>query len=159
MRGGGFLDALDPLLLNVAQLAIGVLACLLLGRAAVHAVQRGTPARRARLAREADERAEALLRELLSPAEYQQLLLRGYLDVASPRWPDRVYRIPRRQGQVQVYEGGQPTMALCVQSLEPIPEGDTVLMHKLMIEGNEEVYLRTANRFRPRPRSFTARFW
>ena len=39
--------------------------------------------------------------------------------------------------QVKVYEGGVPVMALCVQSMEPIPDGDAVLMHKLMIEGNE----------------------
>jgi hypothetical protein len=40
-------------------------------------------------------------------------------------------------------------MRLCVQSVEPIPDGDAILMHKLMIEGDEAAYLRIANRFGP----------
>jgi hypothetical protein len=64
--------------------------------------------------------------------------------------------VPRHQGQVKVYEGGVPIMALCVQSVEPIPDGDAVLMHKLMIEGNEEEYLRIANRFEPTLYGFIA---
>ena len=30
-----------------------------------------------------------------------------------------------------------------------VPDGDLVLMHKLMIEANEAEYLRTANFFKP----------
>ena len=101
--------------------------------------------------RAAQERAEALLQEILTDEEYRQLDRRGYLEVRSPSRTNRLYRIPRHQGQVKVYEGGIPVMALCVQSMEPIPDGDAVLMHKLMIEGNEEEYLRVANRFAPRP--------
>ena len=37
-----------------------------------------------------------------------------------------------------------------------IPDGDAVLMHKLMIEGNEEEYLRIANRFEPTLYGFIA---
>jgi hypothetical protein len=106
--------------------------------------------------REANERAEALLRSLLSEDEYRQLNRRGYLEVPSPSRSRRVYRVPRHQGQVKVYEGGVPIMALCVQSVEPIPDGDAVLMHKLMIEGNEEDYLRIANRFEPTLYGFIA---
>lgn len=106
--------------------------------------------------REAQERAELLLRELLSEEEYRQLNRRGYLEVASPSRPRRVYRIPRHQGQVKVYEGGVPIMALCVQSVEPIPDGDAIVMHKLMIEGNESEYLRVANRFEPTLYGFIA---
>jgi hypothetical protein len=40
-------------------------------------------------------------------------------------------------------------MELCLQPVEPLPEGDVVLMHKLMIEANEQEYLRTANHFVP----------
>jgi hypothetical protein len=117
------------------------------------------PPRRRELREEAERRAEALLQEILTPEEYGQLVKRGYLEVRSPRWPQRTYRIPRRQGQVHVYERGVPIMALCVQSLEPIPDADAVLMHKLMIEGNEQEYLRTANRFRPPFRAFISPFW
>ena len=106
--------------------------------------------------REAQERAEALLRSLLTEDEYRQLNRRGFLEVASPSRPRRVYRIPRHQGQVKVYEGGVPILALCVQSIEPIPDGDVVLMHKLMIEGNEDEYLRIANRFEPTLYGFIA---
>ena len=106
--------------------------------------------------REAQERAESLLREMLTEEEYRQLDRRGYLEVRSPSHADRVYRIPRHQGQVKVYEGGAPVMALCVQPVEPIPEADTILMHKLMIEGNEEEYLRLANRFEPTLYGFIA---
>lgn len=106
--------------------------------------------------REAQQRADALLREVLGEDEYRAVHRRGYLDVPSPSRDRRVYRIPRHQGQVKVYEGGVPIMALCVQSVEPIPDGDTVLMHKLMIEGNEAEYLRTANRFEPTLYGFIA---
>jgi hypothetical protein len=106
--------------------------------------------------REANERAEALLRSLLSDEEYRQLNRRGYLEIPSPSRPRRLYRVPRHQGQVKVYEGGVPVMALCVQSVEPIPDGDAVVMHKLMIEGNEDEYLRIANRFEPTLYGFIA---
>jgi hypothetical protein len=106
--------------------------------------------------REAQERAEALLRELLGEDEYRLLARRNYLEVRSPSRPSRIYRIPRHQGQVKVYEGGSPIMALCVQPVEPVPDGDVVIMHKLFIEGNEEEYLRIANRFEPTLYGFIA---
>jgi len=97
----------------------------------------------------ARERAEALLKELLTEGEYAQLERRGYLEVRSPSQPERTYCVPRHRGQVVVCERGIPIMRLCVQSVEPIPDGDAVLMHKLMIEGDEEMYLRIANHFAP----------
>jgi hypothetical protein len=106
--------------------------------------------------REAQERAEQLLRDVLSEDEYRQLNRRGYLEVESRTRPRRVYRIPRHQGQVKVYEGGVPIMALCVQPVDPLPDGDVVMMHKLWIEANEEEYLRIANRFEPTLYGFIA---
>jgi hypothetical protein len=106
--------------------------------------------------REAQDRAELLLKDLLTEDEYRQLNRRGYLEVPSPSRARRTYRVPRHQGQVKVYEDGVPIMALCVQPIEPIPDGDVVVMHKLMIEGNEEEYLRTANRFEPTLYGFIA---
>jgi hypothetical protein len=97
--------------------------------------------------KEAQHRAETLLRSLLTEAEYQQLNRYQYLDVRSPSRPTRIYRVPRHKGQVKVYEAGMVVEALCIQAVEPIPDGDTVLMHKLMIEGNEDEYLRAANHF------------
>jgi len=46
---------------------------------------------------------------------------------------------------VEVYDEGKLTMRLCVEPLERLPAADVVLMHKLMIEGNEERYLHEAN--------------
>lgn len=106
--------------------------------------------------REAQERADTLLQHVLGEDSYRQLDRRGYLDVPSPSRPRRRYRIPRHHGQVKVYEGGVPIMALCVQSVEPIPDADAVLMHKLMIEGNEAEYLKIANRFEPTLYGFIA---
>ena len=48
--------------------------------------------------REAQERAEQLLRDLLKEDEYRQLNRRGYLEVPSRTRPRRIYRVPRHQG-------------------------------------------------------------
>jgi hypothetical protein len=97
----------------------------------------------------AEARAEALLEDLLAEDERRQLERDGYLGVPSPSRPGRTYRVPRRRGQVRVYEGGALVMALCVGPVGWLPDGDLVLLHKLMIEGDEEEYLRVANHFTP----------
>jgi hypothetical protein len=99
-----------------------------------------------RVRAEAERRAEQLIRDILSEGEFQQLIKRGYLEVRSPSFPGRVYLIPARQGPVTVCEQGKPTLRLCVQCVERVPDYDTVAMHKLMIEGDEREYLRIANR-------------
>lgn len=111
------------------------------------------PNRHAALARyyvnkqEAEQKAEELLRNLLSPDQYGQLSRKGYIEVQSGMYPYRTYRIPRHRGSVEVYEMGRLVMSLCVQPTEVIPDADVVAMHKLMIEGNEREYLRRANYF------------
>jgi hypothetical protein len=95
----------------------------------------------------ADHTAETLLRAMLSRDEYSQLCARAYLEVRSPAFANRVYRVPRGPGQVQVVEGGRVTERLCVQPLEALPEADVILMHKLLIEADEATYLQTANHF------------
>jgi hypothetical protein len=97
----------------------------------------------------AEGRAKALLREVLSDNQYQQLLKCGYLEVASPSIDSRMYRIPSSGGLVKVYERGCAVMELCLQPAEPLPDSDVVVMHKLMIEGNEQEYLQKANHFAP----------
>lgn len=98
---------------------------------------------------EADVRAEALLREILSPAEYEQIRATGYLEVRSQLSPSRLYRIPAHGGLVGLYEDGALVAGLCAQPLSRLPGPDVVAMHKLMIDGNEEGYLRIANHLRP----------
>ncbi len=97
----------------------------------------------------ADSRAKILLREMLSEPQYQQLLKFGYLEVVSPTYDNRIYRIPGAGGLVKVYERGNAIMELCLQPAEPLPDGDVVVMHKLMIEANEQEYLQKANHFAP----------
>ena len=38
-------------------------------------------------------------------------------------------------------------MRLCVQPVESLPDADVVVLHKLMIEANEESYLQKANKY------------
>ena len=99
----------------------------------------------------AQARAEALLRKLLDRSEHLQLRRCGYLEVASRTHPGRSYRIPAHGGNVHVYENGQAVSRLCVGPVNALPEADVILVHKLLIEADEEVYLATANHF-PVPR-------
>ena len=132
---------LGPLLFLALLLVLALfIACLLF-------VDPGGARRSDRGAAEA--RAGALLRDLLTEDERRQLERDGYLGGPSPSRPGRTYRVPRRRGQVRVYEGTTLVLALCVGPDGWLPDGDVVLLHKLMIEGNEEEYLRVANRFTP----------
>ncbi|MDP9383335.1 MAG: hypothetical protein M3Q29_24970 [Chloroflexota bacterium] len=124
--------------LLVACVAAGALCLCLLP-------SRRTPSEHAY--REARQRAEDLLAEVLGEEEYRELKRRGYLEIPSPSWPSRVYRVPRSRDQVRVYESGRALMRLCVGPVERVPDADVVLIHKLMIEGDEQEYLRIANRW------------
>jgi hypothetical protein len=104
--------------------------------------------------------AEAALREFLTEDEYRQLSTTGYLEVASPTQPERVYRVPRGYGRVLVLEGGRAIEKVCIQPLAMnLPEADVVLMHKLLIQADEEFYLRTANHFRDPVRPLSGWPW
>ena len=95
----------------------------------------------------AERRAAGLLRDVLTPEQCHQLTWRGYLEVKSPSEPERIYRVPRTRGYVQVLEHGRAVMRLCVQPVESLPDADIVVLHKLMIEANEENYLSKANKY------------
>ena len=94
-----------------------------------------------------ERRAADLLRSILTPEQVRQLLWRGYLEVPSPTEPRRIYRVPRNKGYVQVIENGRAIMRLCLQPVECLPDADVVVLHKLMIEANEETYLQKANKY------------
>jgi hypothetical protein len=96
----------------------------------------------------AERRASSLLRDMLTPEQCHQLLWHGYLEIPSPNSAGRVYRVPRaRGGFVQVIENGKAVMRLCVQPVERLPDADVIVLHKLMIEANEEHYLQKANKY------------
>lgn len=96
----------------------------------------------------AERRAVNLLRDVLTPEQCRQLLWHGYLEVQSPSAAGRIYRVPRARGSfVQVIEDGKAVMRLCVQPVERLPDADVIVLHKLMIEANEEHYLQRANKY------------
>jgi hypothetical protein len=99
--------------------------------------------------RTANARAKELLQGLLDDEEYEQLTKLGHLDVASPSYARRIYRIPLEDGMVRVYESGKEMLRLCIQPIHSLPRYDVIAMHKLMIEGNEQEYLSRANWFPP----------
>ena len=98
---------------------------------------------------EAERRAQQLVTRMLEPQQLSQLSSLGFLELRSQLIPGRSYRVPRRRGQVQVYEEGRHAGSLCIQPTRWVPDGDLIVMHKLMIEGSEAEYLRTANFFKP----------
>jgi hypothetical protein len=97
----------------------------------------------------AKRRAEELLLAVLTTEQYCQLTRLGYIDIKSPHDHERIYRVPRGPGLVRVIEGGKETASLCLHPLEKLPDADSVVMHTLMIEADEETYVQTANRFVP----------
>jgi hypothetical protein len=97
----------------------------------------------------ADARGHELLRDFLGEAEYEKLMERGYIEVASPHHRERMYRIPFTDGLVQVYDRGELTKRLCLQPAEYLPRCDVVILHTLMITGDEHEYLAKANGFPP----------
>jgi hypothetical protein len=101
--------------------------------------------RQSECSQDAEARANTLLRELLSKDERQHLERFGCLMIPSPGMPERIYCIPAHPGMVTVYESGSLIMRLCLMPVIPLPPSDMLLMLKLMIEGDEEQYLRTAN--------------
>jgi len=95
----------------------------------------------------AERRAAGLLRDTLTAEQCRQLVWRGYLEIPSPSSAQRVYRVPRTKGYVQVIENGHAVMRLCIRPVEYLPDADVVVLHKLMIEADEEFYLQKANKY------------
>ncbi len=138
------------LVVMLLKLLLAVAAIILLWRVLIRPVPYWGQERPGELPgdlQEAERRADSLLKDVLNDEDYQQLSRQGYLEVHSPTIPERIYRIPRHQGVVKVYEKDRLVMYLCVQPVKFLPSGDVVAMHKLSIEGNEDQYLKVANRW------------
>lgn len=99
----------------------------------------------------ANSRAEDLLREHLTERQKQDLGEKNYFDVCSVNFragTRRYYRIHRgRAGNVQELDGpqGRAIKKFCCHPLEHVPDADTMLAQKLMLEMSEELFLKTAN--------------
>ena len=96
-----------------------------------------------------ERRACQLLRAVLTDEQYRHLFRWGFLDIPSPNYPQRFYRVPRVPGIVHVIESGRLQANLCLQPYDKVPEADFVVIHKLMIEADEETYLQKANKIVP----------
>jgi len=110
----------------------------------------------ARLARERAEaekamnRAEALLQEALNAKQREELAQKGFfsLDVLNQNGQRRQYRIRRgRSRNVQQVDpvSGNVLKHLCAHPRELVPDADTMLAQKLMLETAEAEFLRIAN--------------
>jgi hypothetical protein len=92
------------------------------------------------------QRASRLLRSVLTPIQYHQFLQRAYVEIPSPTYPKRMYRIFRNGGPVLVKEDDLFVSQLCLVPVAAhLPQEDVVALHTLMIEADEETYLQKAN--------------
>jgi hypothetical protein len=95
--------------------------------------------------RRAVQRAEGVLRRLLTDNERAQLRRTGFLEVQSRLSPGRKYRIPVGASPVAALEPDGRVVYLCLQPETNVPPNELVLLHKLMLEGAEADYLERAN--------------
>lgn len=133
---------MDPLLI-VLLAAMFVAALLAWG---VRVGGNASGARFARVDPEAYARAERLVQAVLSERERRQLKEQGYLEVPSRLQSGRLYRIPARPGLVEQVDPNGRRRLLCLVPMDPIPDPEVVLVHKLWLEADEAQYLRLANR-------------
>lgn len=120
-------------------------------RARVAAAEQRLVARKAEdLARtKAQEKAHKLLIEHLTPKQEETLRMHGYFDVDLG---ERVYRIRKggHGGWVERMQGQKATDGYCIYVTGDCPPEDHMLAQKLMLEANEQEFLRIANRTAPR---------
>lgn len=120
-------------------------------RARVAAAEQRAAIRRTEdLARtKAQEKAHKLLIEHLTPRQEETLRMHGYFDVEIG---DRVYRIRKggHGGWVERMQGQKATDGYCIYVTGDCPPEDHMLAQKLMLEANEQEFLRIANRTAPR---------
>lgn len=113
-------------------------------RARLDAEARERSARIAAEAAAARDRAEQLLVEHLTPQQREQLRANGYFEVEVA---GKTYRIRRgRAGNVRQVIEGREKLQLCIHPTEMVPDADTMLAQKLLLEADEESFLRIANK-------------
>ena len=97
----------------------------------------------------AEKRAEKLLQDHLTPKQREELAARGFFTVSSISQDGqrRHYQIRRGRSRnvQQVDESGRVLKTLCAHPVPLLPDADTMLAQKLMLETREEDFLRIAN--------------
>jgi hypothetical protein len=90
----------------------------------------------------ADVRAKRLLIENITPAQRATLKTHGYFDV---QVKGKTYRIKwGSHGNVYLVDRGREVRSFCIQPPDT-PDGDTMLAQKLLLEADEESFLKIAN--------------
>jgi hypothetical protein len=96
--------------------------------------------------RAAEVRAEALLLELLDDEQQAQWRRQQTVDVRGCR-SGKLYRLQRRRiGNVIERAGDRAVASYCIHHPASIPLEDQVAAQKLLLETNEDEFLRIANR-------------
>jgi hypothetical protein len=109
------------------------------------AEQKVVRAAAAKAREEARRRAQALLDENLSAEQRDSLAKARYFTVHS-RDGKRQYRIQQgRAGNVFLVEGKNYVRKFCIHPKLDCPDEDTMLSQKLLLEGDEQEFLRIAN--------------
>jgi hypothetical protein len=89
------------------------------------------------------KRSERLLDRMLSSKQRKYWHRNRYIDIRSPAYPDRLYRIPE-YGKVLCFDSGKLTKRLCIYSIDRLPLADKLVALKVMIESDEQEFLRIA---------------
>jgi hypothetical protein len=143
-------QAVNDVVVSYAQVGIGAPAIISEEtRARMQAEQReydermrAATAERQERERAARARAKALLFRSLTRDQQQSLEGRGYFDM---NVGGKTYRIHRgTHGNVRLVQAGQETMLYCAQP-NNVPVEDAMLAQKLMLETDEQAFLRVAN--------------
>jgi hypothetical protein len=98
-----------------------------------------------------EQRADALLKEWLSPEQRVTLQTYGYFEVRGSHTGQR-YRIRRSQHMniAELDQDGVQVALCCFGPVGNLPLGDVMLAQKLALETDEPAALAVANHFRPR---------
>ena len=91
------------------------------------------------------ERAERLLEACLSLAQRDQFQSEGWFLVRSPSGRRYQIRRGRARNVIEVNMQGRRLRTLCCHPVDGVPDADTMLAQKLMLETQEDEFLRLAN--------------
>jgi anaerobic selenocysteine-containing dehydrogenase len=98
-------------------------------------------------AAEAKRKARVILEENLTDGQRKQLADGDWFEVVTPKG---TYRIRTGiSGNVDRYVKGRATDRYCIHPTETVPAEDNMLIQKLLLETDEDAFLRIANRSAP----------
>ncbi len=93
--------------------------------------------------------AERLLREVLTPAEYDGLIKDGHVRIPSQQDPEVIYLVKRIPSErIEVHRNGKLAEKLCIYFKTELPDDDLTLTKIMMLKQNEAELLKIANHFK-----------